>query len=107
MSDEATAYWPKEAARLKEECARLTRERDEALAREKQNEKYMESVHKHRDRLQSELHAARAHFRRACELLEVQGHQITTMPANTADVWMVRIMVQVNEELKAHGQPRP
>ena len=60
-----------ECAELAKENARLTRDRD----------------------------AARAHFRRACELLAETAGIADSSWCKPADVWQVEIMVEVNKQL--------
>ena len=79
---------------------RLTRERDDLLEREKQNEWHCESLRKYGDALWRERDAARAHFRRACELLvpSDESGPVSGCTPLTADEWQK----EIEEETRKH-----
>lgn len=85
-----------EISKLRAKNARLTREREQLKER-------LVGCITERANLTCERDAARAHFRRACEIIEREAinnqHDPTAeYPPKPADVWQVEIMVEVNKE---------
>jgi chloramphenicol 3-O-phosphotransferase len=95
--------------KLREDIARLTRELDEARGNLQSLEAHYRFVGDELMATRKEALAARAHFRRACELLEIECSReiiydgVACVECKPADVWMVQIMVEVNKELNKHG----